>query len=132
MNVGDQIPTLHRELDLETLVRYAGASGDFNRIHYDAEYARAAAGLDGVIGHGLLAMALVIRATTDWIGDSGRVRRATARFSAPTRVGDRLTIGGEVIKQVSTSAVLRMHCVNQDGVTIISNAIVELAAETDS
>ncbi len=129
MNVGDQTPPLHCSLDLETLVRYAGASGDFNRIHYDAEYARAAAGLDGVIGHGLLAMALVVRAVTDWIGDSGRVRRSTARFSATTKLGDRLTISGEVVEQDEARSVLRMYCTNQDGVVIITNATVEVAAE---
>jgi acyl dehydratase len=55
---GDRIPELRRRIDLPTLVRYAGASGDFNRVHYDEAYTRAA-GLDGVIGHGWLALALV-------------------------------------------------------------------------
>src|SRR4051794_19079186 len=59
--VGDKLPPLERAIDLTTLVRYAGASGDYNPIHHDEAYARAA-GLDGVMGHGMLAMGLASEA----------------------------------------------------------------------
>src|SRR4249919_1260141 len=81
---GDELPALERKITLPMLVRYAGASTDFNPIHFDDAYARAA-GLDGVIGHGMLAMALVAEAVTDWVGDSGRVRSISVRFASPYR-----------------------------------------------
>jgi acyl dehydratase len=121
MTLGDQIPELHRTIDLQTLVRYAGASGDFNPIHYDERYATAA-GLPGVIGHGMLAMALVSEAVTDWIGDSGLVRSVSARFVSSYRLGDVLTVSGEVVGAEDGLAQLALRCVNQDGTEIIGRA----------
>jgi acyl dehydratase len=125
--VGDRLPEVHCTIDLATLVRYAGASGDFNPIHYDESYARKA-GLDGIIGHGMLAMALVGRAVTDWVGDSGLVRSLSARFASPYRLGDRLTVISEVTRRSVDGEGralidLSLTCVNQDGVEIIGNAV---------
>jgi acyl dehydratase len=120
-----RIPDLHRQIDLETLVRYAGASGDFNPIHYDEQYALAS-GLDGVIGHGALAMALVGEAVTDWAGDSGLVRAISARFTGSYRLGDVLTVSGEVVESVDGVARLSLRCVTQDGVQVIGTASAEV------
>jgi acyl dehydratase len=119
--VGERIPELRRRIDLPTLVRYAGASGDFNRIHYDEAYAREA-GLDGIIGHGMLAMALVGQAVTDWIGDAGLVQSLEARFTKSYRLGDVLTITGEVAGMEDGVARVALSCVNQDGAEIIGRA----------
>jgi len=124
--VGDELPALQQDIDLATLVRYAGASGDFNPIHFDETYARAA-GLDGVIGHGMLALGLVSRAVTDWIGDSGLLRSLSARFVSSYRLGDRLTVTGEVVgRTVDEDGLVRvdvrLRCVNDDGVEVIGNA----------
>jgi len=127
MHVGQRIPELVRRIDLQTLVRYAGASGDFNPIHYDAEYARAA-GLDGVIGQGMLAMGLVSEAVTDWIGDSGLVRELAARFTSSYRVGDVLTVSGEVVDIADGVARLALALVNQDGAEIIGKASAAVLA----
>jgi acyl dehydratase len=121
MNVGDRVPELSRRIDLPTLVRYAGASGDFNPIHYDESYAEAA-GLDGVIGHGMLAMALVSEAVTDWVRDSRRVQSVSARFTRPYRLGDVLTVSGSVVGAGEGVVELRLQCVNQDDVEIIGSA----------
>ena len=121
MIVGDRVPELHRRIDLSTLVRYAGASGDFNPIHYDGAYAEAA-GLDGVIGHGMLAMALVSEAVTDWVQDSRRVQSVSARFTRPYRVGDVLTVSGTVVGARDGAYELSLKCVNQDDVEIIGSA----------
>jgi acyl dehydratase len=121
MTTREQIPELRRRIDLETLVRYAGASGDFNPIHYDDEYATAA-GLDGVIGHGMLAMALVSEAVTNWIGDSGLVRSVAARFTGTYRLGDVLTVTGQVVGTAGGVTQLALRCVNQDGAEIIGKA----------
>jgi len=69
------------------LVRYAGASGDFNRIHYDHHYA-VDAKLGRVIAHGMLTMAFMCRALTDRAGPRGSVSRVAARFLSPVRPGD--------------------------------------------
>ena len=121
MNVGDRIPDLQRRIDLQTLVRYAGASGDFNPIHYDDKYAKTA-GLDTVIGHGMLGMALVSEAVTDWIGDSGLVKSISARFTGSYHLGDVLTVSGEVVDADHGMARLALRCVNQDGAEIIGKA----------
>ena len=128
MIVGERLPTLRRSIELRTLVRYAGASGDFNPIHYDEAYA-VAAGLDGVIGHGMLAMALVSEAVTDWVGDSRRVRTVSARFTNPYRVGDVLTVEGEVVACSEEASALRLRCVNQDGVEVIGRAAATVSSE---
>lgn len=79
----------------EQLVRYAGASGDFNQIHYSDHYARAL-GLDGVIAHGMLTMGVAMRAATAYAGDPARVRACSFRFSKPVPVPDD-TDGAEVL-----------------------------------
>lgn len=77
------------------LVRYAGASGDFNPIHYDHFYA-VEAKLGGVIAHGMLTMAFMGRALTDRIGATGRIARISARFTSPVRPGDTVVVTADV------------------------------------
>lgn len=128
-NVGDRIPSLERTINLTTLVRYAGASGDYNPIHHDEEYARRA-GLDGVIGHGMLAMGLVSEAVTDWAGDSALVGAMSVRFAGQYRVGDTLTVGGEIVERTDTdgrvSLRVALTCTNQDGTEILRDATATL------
>ena len=123
--VGDRLPALERTIDLTTLVRYAGASGDYNPIHHDEAYARAA-GLDGVIGHGMLAMGLASEAVSDWVGDSGLVRSISVRFASPSRLGDLLTVSGEVVERSETegrvSLRVELTCTNQEGTEILRDA----------
>jgi acyl dehydratase len=69
------------------LVRYAGASGDFNPIHWSDRTATAV-GLPGVIAHGMFTMALVTRAVTEWTGDPAAIVDIKVRFSRPVPVPD--------------------------------------------
>jgi len=69
------------------LVMYAGASGDFNPIHWNESFARSV-GLPDVIAHGMFTMAEAMRAVTDWVGDPGLVRACDARFTRPVPVPD--------------------------------------------
>ena len=69
------------------LVRYAGASGDFNPIHYSDRVATAV-GLPGVIAHGMFTMALGARVLTDWVGDPARLLSYSVRFTKPVVVPD--------------------------------------------
>jgi acyl dehydratase len=121
MTVGEQLPPLRRRIELATLVRYAGASTDFNPIHYDTDYAQEA-GLGGVIGHGMLAMGLVSEAVTDWIEDSGLLRSLSCRFVNSYRLHDVLTVSGEVVAAGDGVVELALSCVNQDGLEIIGRA----------
>jgi acyl dehydratase len=80
--------TTHRfTLTRADLVRYAGASGDFNPIHWSDRVATSV-GLPGVIAHGMLTMALAGRAVEDWAGGRDRVVEYTVRFSKPVVVPD--------------------------------------------
>jgi acyl dehydratase len=84
---GLQLPALTVHRDRARRGRYAGASGDFNPIHWNARVATAV-GLPDVIAHGMLTMALAGRIVTDWIGDPSRVLDFGVRFTRPVVVPD--------------------------------------------
>ena len=84
--VGDVIAEKTYQLSRDTLVRYAGASGDFNPIHYRDDVARSV-GLDGVLAHGMLTMGVAVQPVVDWLGgDSGRILDYQVRFTRPVWV----------------------------------------------
>jgi acyl dehydratase len=83
--VGDVVVTRTVELDRPRLVRYAGASGDFNRIHWD-EAVATRVGLPDVIAHGMLTMGAAIGVVEDWAGDPGSVVDYQTRFTRPVSV----------------------------------------------
>ncbi len=82
---GDLVAEETLELTRDSLVRYAGASGDFNPIHYNDEFARQV-GLESVIAHGMLTMASVISPVVDWVGDPARITSYETRFTKPVEV----------------------------------------------
>lgn len=84
---GTEISPRQYQVTRLDLVRYAGASGDFNVIHWNERIARAV-GLPDVIAHGMLTMALAGRFLTEWAGDPGAVAEYGVRFSAPVVVPD--------------------------------------------
>jgi acyl dehydratase len=85
MNVGDVVAEREVELTRDSLVRYAGASGDFNSIHYRDDVA-VEVGLPGVLAHGMLTMGLAVQSVVDWAGDPGKVVDYTVRFTRPVLV----------------------------------------------
>lgn len=85
--VGDELPPLRVPLGRADLVRYAGASGDFNPIHFSQRTAHDA-GLPDVIAHGMLTMALATRMVTEWAGDPSAVLDCAVRFTRPVVVPD--------------------------------------------
>ena len=97
VDVGTQIPERAETVDQDRLIRYAGASGDFNPLHWDPEFAAQVSPTGGVIGHGMLSMGLVSAAVTSWAGGPQHVRSISASFRAPCPVGQTLSIGGEVV-----------------------------------
>ena len=87
VEVAEQLPTRSFPITRADLVRYAGASGDFNPIHWNARFA-VGVGLPDVIAHGMLTMAETARVVTDWIGDPGAVVDYSVRFTRPVVVPD--------------------------------------------
>ncbi len=87
VEVGTALPAQSFALTRADLVRYAGASGDFNVIHWNERIARSV-GLPDVIAHGMLTMATAGRVVTDWAGDPGAVLEYGVRFSRPVVVPD--------------------------------------------
>jgi acyl dehydratase len=87
VEVGTDLPALTIPVQRLDLVRYAGASGDFNVIHWNERVARAV-GLPDVIAHGMFTMAAAVRVVTDWAGDPGAVVEYGVRFTRPVVVPD--------------------------------------------
>jgi acyl dehydratase len=86
-DVGTVLPPQTFTISRADLVRYAGASGDFNPIHWNERFATAV-GLPNVIAHGMYTMALAVRVVTDWAGDPGAVVEYGVRFTRPVVVPD--------------------------------------------
>ena len=95
INIGDQMPSLTKEPISEIqLAKYAGASGDFNPLHYMDAFGKAA-GQCGIIAHGMLIMGIMGQAVTDWIPNRN-LKRFNVRFASVTRPGDTITVSGKV------------------------------------
>ncbi len=85
--VGDELPVAEITVTRADLIRYAGASGDFNVIHWNERVATSV-GLPGVIAHGMYTMALGGRYVSEWAGDAGAVTEYGVRFTNPVPVPD--------------------------------------------
>jgi acyl dehydratase len=101
--VGLELPGQTFPVRRVDLVRYAGASGDFNVIHWNERAARSV-GLPDVIAHGMFTMALAVRVVTDWVGDPGAVVEYGVRFTRPVPVPD--DDAGAAIEATATVAAL--------------------------
>jgi acyl dehydratase len=123
---GEQIPELRITPDKFLTVRYAGASGDFNPIHIDEEFARAV-GLPGRILHGLWTMAQVARAQTEAAGGPEQLKRLSVQFRGMGVPEQEVVVSGTV-REVSDGSVLIDTVAEQAGKQIIRNAEAELAS----
>ena len=92
---GAELPELRVGVTRSVVVRYSGASTDFNEIHFSDRHARAI-GLPGVVAHGMWTMGAGLKVVTDWVGDPGRVVDYFVRFSRPVKVPD--TADGVVVR----------------------------------
>ena len=111
LEVGQEIGSIEFLLTRDSLVRYAGASGDFNPIHYRDDIAKAV-GLDGVLAHGMLTMGAAVQVAVDWIGDPGRVIDYSVRFTKPVFVDARngavLTVSGKIGEIDAENSIVRI------------------------
>jgi acyl dehydratase len=122
--VGAQIPELHVTPDKYLTVRYAGASGDFNPIHVDEEFAKAV-GLPGRILHGLWTMAQVARAETEAAGGPERLKRLAVQFRGMGVLEQEVVVTGTV-RERRDGRVIVDTVAEQAGQQIIRNAEAEL------
>src|SRR5271166_4175992 len=122
---GMQIPEVSITPDKYLTVRYAGASGDFNPIHIDEDFARSV-GLPGRILHGLWTMAQVARAQTEAAGGPQHLRRLSVQFRGMGLPEHEITITGTVRERTNGTAIVDAVA-EQDGKQIIRNAEAELA-----
>ena len=106
-------------------VRYAGASGDFNPIHIDEEFARSV-GLPGRILHGLWTMAQVARAHTDAAGGPERLKRLSVQFRGMGRIGEEIVVSGTV-REVEGAVAIVDSQAEQAGHRLIRNAVAEIS-----
>jgi acyl dehydratase len=97
--IGQEIPARTFQISRDSLVRYAGASGDFNPIHYRDDIAQSV-GLPGVLAHGMLTMGIAVQTVVDWAKDSGKVVDYQVRFTKPVPVdpaiGATLTVSAKI------------------------------------
>jgi len=126
VTVGDTGPEIVERIDRELIVRYAGASGGFNRVHYDDQFAREA-GYPTVIAHGMQIAGFLSHMVTDWFG-LGNVRRFQTRSETPVFPGDTITTQGEVTEKRLTDGwaivVADIAAIDQDGDAIASGEVV--------
>ena len=110
INVGDEIPKLVKgPLQKLQHVMYAGASGDFNPLHTDDDFAKAVGMKDGVITHGMLIMGFVGQAITNWIPKK-ELKRFGVRFAGMTKPGNTITVTGKVRDKRSQSGQNLITC----------------------
>ena len=111
LTVGQDLPVRSFKITRDSLVRYAGASGDFNPIHYRDDFAQAV-GLPGVLAHGMLTMGLAVQTVVDFVGDSGKIVDYQVRFTKPVLVdaktGAMVEVSAKVIEIDEDSKTARI------------------------
>ncbi len=122
--VGDEF-TLQKEVDKYRPIFYAGASGDFNPIHIDAEFGKMV-GLGGAILQGLCTMAFVMQTVSDWSHDPYKVKKIKVRFAKPVLPEDTVTITGKVAKIENNIAHCELVAKKQTGDEVINNAFADV------
>jgi acyl dehydratase len=109
LQVGTELTPRTVHVDRATLVRYAGASGDFNPIHWD-ERTAISVGLPNVIAHGMWTMGAAAQVVVDWIGDAGAITEYSTRFAGmvpvPHDEGADVVFAGKVLKLTDDGAVI--------------------------
>ena len=126
VEVGTELPARSYPVRRVDLVMYAGASGDFNPIHWN-ERTATAVGLPNVIAHGMFTMAEAARLITDWTGDPGAIEDYGVRFTRPVVVPDDdqgavLEVSGKVAEKLDGNRVRVDLYARSDGQTVLSRA----------
>ncbi|MFJ3101115.1 MaoC family dehydratase [Streptomyces sp. NPDC086835] len=133
VEAGAELPAQSFSVTRATLVQYAGASGDFNPIHWNEKFATEV-GLPDVIAHGMFTMAEAIRVVTDWVGDPGAVVEYGVRFTKPVVVpnddkGALIEVSAKVAAKLDDNRVRVDLVASSEGQKVLgmSRAVVQLA-----
>ncbi|WP_405479038.1 MaoC family dehydratase [Streptomyces sp. NBC_00009] len=133
VEIGTELPAQAFHVTRATLVQYAGASGDFNPIHWNEKFA-VEVGLPDVIAHGMFTMAEAIRVVTDWVGDPAAVVEYGVRFTKPVIVpnddkGATIEVSGKVAAKLDDGRVRVDLVATSAGQKVLgmSRAVVQLA-----
>ncbi len=131
---GDELPPLHVTVTRADLVRYAGAAGDFNPIHWNERVARQVE-LPDVIAHGMLTMALAGRLVTEWAGDPAALVEYGVRFTRPVVVPDdgsgaQLEVTGSVKDRRDDGTVVVAITARSGAQTVLGKATATVALRT--
>lgn len=119
IEVGAELDPVIQRADLTTSTRYAGASGDFNPLHYDQEFASQVSPTGGIIAHGMFSMGLASRALTAFAGGPEKVLEVAVRFTRPWPLGTTSTFGGKVTEVADGVATVQLWGDNEDGTRIL-------------
>jgi len=126
---GTELPELRRAVSQDQINAYAEASGDFNPMHVDEEFARSV-GLPGTIAHGLLEMGILAEAIAGWAGGADGLLSLEVRFSKPLLAGDTIICSGNVVAVDETEGVatLEVEASSDRGERVLTNgrAVVRL------
>jgi acyl dehydratase len=119
IEVGMELEPVVQASDLMTSTMYAGASGDFNPLHYDQEFAGQVSPTGGIIAHGMFSMGLASRALTAFAGGPEKVLEVSVRFTRPWPLGTTSTFGGKVTEIADGVATVQLWGDNEDGTRIL-------------
>ena len=108
------------------IVKYAGASGDFNPLHHDDTFSQRVGGYPTVFAHGMLSMGLTGRMLTDWLGPTA-LKKFGVRFTRQVWPGDTLTARAEVLKVEDGLMTIHVWTENQDGQPVVDGEAVAIA-----
>lgn len=128
--VGEVVAEATYPITRESLVRYAGASGDFNAIHYRDDVA-AEVGLPGVLAHGMLTMGLSVQPVLEWLGDPARITGYQVRFTRPVVVdpvtGAEISVVAKIAQLDEEAGTARIDLTTSvDGATVLGKAQVHV------
>lgn len=127
---GDTFSIRRGPITTTQLVMYAGASGDFNRIHYDQPFA-VQKGLGGVIAHGMLTMAFAASCAVEAFGPARPISRIEARFTAPVRVGDVVEVTATVMEREAPDDVIEATLTAEVDGRVVLRGVVEVMSAVE-
>jgi acyl dehydratase len=122
---GQRLEQVVQTIERADLVRYAGASGDFNPIHWNDEWARSV-GLPGVIAHGMFSMGVAARMVSAFARDPAAIKRLRVRFASMIQPGQTMTVSGEVAEVSGGRVRIRYWGEDENGNRVLSKGEAEL------
>jgi len=128
---GDTFSIRRGPITTTQLVMYAGASGDFNRIHYDHPFA-VQKGLGSVIAHGMLTMGFAASCVVEAFGPARWISRIDARFTSPVRVGDVVEVTATVVERSAADDAIEATLTAEVDGRVVLRGVVEVTSAVEA